>query len=402
MSVALKGKPVRRRGVVLMLVLGAVALLTVLAVEIASRSQRDTLRARRVERELALERGVSSGVAVAEALLRKRLASATGPKLDVARIEPLEVEPEPGVRVWIRLDDESAKLKLPALRETGANGGTPIEPPAPPTPSSPPTNAPDTPNPQSISTAKQLARLFEALRRAEPDREAFWLDAEARVMKRAGNGRRPETDVEPGGTANTPEPTRSALPPAAPAPLLSLDGLRETGLSREAVFGAWPAELHDRSPRPLALCDVLTLFGDGRINLNAARKPVLFALDERYDEGLVERIVAWREALPPQVPGGNAPAAGFGALRDLERVEGIVQRGQNGQPGTNLLSRIQDRVGVETQTVSARILVRYAGRESDAVAFFELGNSAGDTANSSSSPRTERSVRILAVEELEP
>ncbi len=171
----------RRRGAALVLVLGAVAILAVVAVELASRASADSLRAARAERDAGFRRLIDSAGEVARGVLLEREPR----EFDTARDawgREVTLTLGEGERAVLRLEDESGKLNF---ARTWTH----------------PTEA--------IEIRRRAARVFEYLRRREPGRVRELREAESKVLSRLSYG----------------------------APLLTLDGLREGGLDADAVFG---------------------------------------------------------------------------------------------------------------------------------------------------------------------
>jgi len=141
-------------------------------------------------------------------------------------------------------------------------------------------------------------------------------------------------------------------------PLYSLDGLRETDLELYDLFGSD------------GLSRVLTCFGDGKINLNTAPKPVLASLDPEFNDALVDRISAYRGKREGE-PGSYRP---FEETRDLMLVEGIVNRsvGADGQLriDRNLFEKVQGLVTVQSTCFSVCIEGSIDGRRREAWVFF--------------------------------
>lgn len=305
------------RGAALLLVLGAVAILSILAVELSHRSKLDVSRTERASREATFRRVFDSGIEIAKGLLTEgRKAEGfdfSGDKWN----RTVTADLDKGQRVTVRMADESGKLNL--LKAIDPTSGAKMR--------------------------KSLARLFAYLRKSDSEREQQWKDAEAAIAKRLsleGN--------------------------APPQPIYTLDALREAGIPAELIFGR-----ADNAPEIVSLCDLLTTFGDGRVNLNTAPKAVLYALDDEYDESLVENINLWRGTLDSEIK-ADGDIKPFKSARDLEFVNGIVQRSViDGTPVVvkNLFLKVQDSVSVQSACFSARIHAQVDGRQRSAWAFFE-------------------------------
>jgi hypothetical protein len=281
------------RGAALVLVIGAVAILLIISVEMASWASADSLRTARGRREGAFRRLLNSSGELGRGLLVEREPAAFhfwG--------EPWNVEHRitlgPGEVASLRLADESGKLNI--ARAWTAPGERDL-------------------------VRIRLSRLFGYLRRHEPLRDGEWKEAEQGLLRRMED---PET-------------------------LLSLDGLRETGLRAPTLFG--PDGLHR----------FLTCHGDGRINLNTAPRAVLFALGEAFDEALVDRIAAYRGS-GQGAPGAYRP---FEDPRDLMLVDGIVTRlFVDGQPRVlrNLFDENAGVLGVSSTAFSIRVEAEVSDR----------------------------------------
>lgn len=353
----------QRRGVVLLLVLGAVAVLAALAVEVAHRSQMDVSRAARMGRDAAFRRAFDSGLAAAKGLLAEKRASANCDYFGDGWHKELRLELAPGERVALRLQDESGKLSLQKVAGPGDG---------------------------AVFARKSLGRLFAHLRKNDPQREREWDVAEDALRKRLGIEDEPKDGLKK-------DERHPAKPPAEPpkvSPLYTLDGLREASIPVEIVFGQ--GDFQNPFPGRPALCDVLTTFGDGLINLNTAPVAVLYSLDEEYDERLVERIVSWRgQSLDTNAESGFRP---FRQTKDLEFVDGVVQRAVvDGRPQVikNLLLKVQTRVTVRSRCFSVRMLAEADGRTRMGWGFFEVPSATEDGTPA-------EGIRLLAFEEIEP
>ena len=328
----------RDRGVVLLFVMAVVAVLSLIAVELASWAGVDVLLASRVGREAAFRRLSDSGVAVGRALLREPEA-APYDFLGERWNEGARFSLGPEETVDVRVADESGKINV-ALGARGPGGASGL--------------------------GRALGRLFEYLRRYEPGRTEELRDVEARVRSRLGLLPAKDGEVAP-----------------KPEPLVTLDGLREAGLSAEQVFGE------------RGLARFLTTQGDGRVNLNTAPRPVLYALDDDLDAGLVDRIVAYRG--DPEGKRGVYKA--FEDVKDLRLVDGVVERHtfeSQTKVVRDLFSKISSRITVRSTAFSVRVRSRVAGRERETWSFFEPGREerAGEK------PR--RTLKALAYEEILP
>lgn len=319
-----------------MLVLGAIAILSILAIELSHRARLDISQASRARRDAAYRRAFSSGLEIAKGLL---LEGRTNPGFDYLG-DPwnreISATLDRGITLNIKVVDESGKLNI--LQAVG-NGDN------------------------AEKMRKALVRLFKHLHHLEPRRTKEWDEAEGALFKRLN--------------------LKEKQPPA---PLYTLDGLREEGLSRELLFGG-------TQPEAMALCDCLTTFGLGRININTAPAPVLYALDSGLEWSTVDEIIQWRGGKGQGFTGSHRP---FRQVKDLEMVNGIVQKQMiNGQLHVtqNILLKIQDQICVNSGTYSVRIQAEAAGHSRVAWGFFELSGPLG---------ATQESLNLVAYEEIAP
>lgn len=358
-----------RRGAVLLLVLGAVAILTVLAVELAHRASVDTGRSSRSSRAASFRRAFDSGLEIARGLLLEKRKEPGFDYWGDGWNSIVRAELESEIQVVVRVADESGKLNL--VKAMGTGEGT-------------------------VRARKMLARIFEYLRRHEPERTKQWEQVETSVRKRIGwEEAEQKVDEIRGAQAGR-------MPALRPAPLYTLEGLREAGVPMEVIFGKRSLDFGKGNvggerpgwPRSdgCALCDLVTTFGDGAVNLNTAPEGVLYALDEEFTEEVARNIAGWRGGSPE-----TAEAAAFRPFRhvtDLELVEGIVKRASiDGRPTItkNLLQKVQARVTVLGRCFSAHLEAQVDGRTRQAWGFFEATPGGPET-----------TVKLVAYEEIEP
>jgi type II secretory pathway component PulK len=287
----------------LLLVLAAVALLTVLAVELASRASADSLRAARAARDGAFRRLFDSGAETARGFLAESEPSRIS-YWGQAWNREIRYSLAAGQDAIARVADDSGKLNIARAIAF-----------------------PD----ESLAIRDSVRRVFDYLARHDSKEARIWKDLEDRVLRRLSSRE----------------------------PLLSLDGLRETGIELSQVFGSD------------GLSRYLTCFGDGLINLNTAPRAVLAALDTEFDDAMVERIVGYRG----KREGGPGAYKPFEEPQDLMLVEGIVNRtvGADGQLriARNLYEKVQGLVTVKSACYSARIEATVDGRVREAWAFFK-------------------------------
>jgi type II secretory pathway component PulK len=320
-----------RRGAVLLLVLGAVAVLTILAVEVAARANHEVRSTARLARAEGWRRGFDSGLEVAKALLtqRRKVPGLDHPGEGWGRSVHFDLGI--GERVILQVADESGKLNLNQMAQPGADGAR---------------------------ARKMVGRLFEYLARKDPGQAEAFKGIYQALLRRLA----PAPDKKNG----------SGL--GAFSPLLTLDCLRTEGLSATLIFGSG-ANRTDPSGNSLPedlkirLCDQLTAFGPGTVNINTA-PGVLYALDEELTEELAERIVARR--------GGGTKIADFHPFlrtQDLELVPGMLERAQiDGETRVvkNIFLKIRDQVTVFSRCFSARVEASAAGRWRQAWGLFEV------------------------------
>lgn len=329
----------RPRGAVLLLVLGAIVILSILAVELAHRANLAGAHATRTAREASFRRAFNSGLEVSKTLIIEgRPSSFQG--YDTTSdpwAKPLTVDMGDREHVTIQLSDESAKLNV--LKAMGTSD-------------------------EAVRYRKSLARLLAYLRKTDDGNAQHWDAIEQALKTRLGID------------SNT-----------TPDALYTLDGLREAGIGKDVLFGS----VSDATAGQKPLSAYLTTWGDGRVNLNTALAPVLYALDDEYSEDLVAQIESWR---------GNAstpsdPATAFKSPKDLELVPGIVQHATvDGQTQVvhDLYTNVQDRVAVKSACISARIVAEINGERRMAFGYFEVAQLAGSA----------QQLKLLAYEEVEP
>lgn len=168
------------RGAVLLLVLGAVAILAIVAVELAGRASTETLRGTRASREAAFRRLFDSGIEIARSLLAAS-ESETSDHWGEAWNSRVDFALGPGESATVHLADESGKINIArAISHPG----------------------------EAASIRRKLGRLFEYLRKNEDAEPEASREIESRVLERLKSR----------------------------APLLTLDGLREVNLTPGQIF----------------------------------------------------------------------------------------------------------------------------------------------------------------------
>jgi type II secretory pathway component PulK len=330
----------KSRGAALLLVLGAMAILAVLAVELSQRANLDVSRAGYHHRLARFRMGFNAGVEVARASLAQRREGSAdhfgAGWQNLVRVELTDTD-----WVEIRISDESGKLQIPPLPIVQST---------------------------SIAFKASLNRLFDSLCRVEPRREAEWRETEKRLLIRTGLS--PDT-VQ------------------APRPLLTLDALREAGIDRQIVFGDNTPEGESRA---LALCDVLTTFGDGKININTANAAVLYAMDEELMESMAQGIVSKRGTTSSD---GSVKHNAYQKTAEIEAIDGIVVREMvDGQLKEirNLHTKLASKLSVQSACFSVRMTVSIDKQKREAWAFLIAPN-AGSVAGKAA-------AHVIAFEEI--
>lgn len=338
----------RKRGAVLILVLGAVAILSILAVQMTHRSHMDVISADRTERESDFRRAFDSGVAIAKGLIAEGRASRGYDFKGDAWHRTITAECGEGVKISVYVEDECGKFNLQSLAGDAGSSG---------------------------QARKALSRIIEYLARQEPKAKDVLEAAGKSILEHFG-----KQGPGPGSTNDS-------------EPLYTLDGMRAFGIPGTLIFGR-PSSAG--SAPDIALCKVLTVWGDWRINLNTAPKAVLYSLDSEFDEELVERIAVWRGENATDV---NASYRPFKQTKDLELVEGIVQRVREGEQWKtlkNLHAKVADRLTVRSTVYSARLVAEVNGRTRQAWAIFQVGPGGADA------EQQLKTMKLLAYEEIEP
>lgn len=287
------------RGSVLVLALLVIATLTGLAVAFSGTARtevnlaafsRDGLRAEALARagvEAALQR-----IAADEDLEKDHLEEDWS-RFDPAAL-PLELPPE--ARLTGRVLDEAGKLNLNRLRDE--SGG--IE----------------------EAWSERVERLFDLLGLDRVARESLfdWLDADD--VKRLD------------GAETFFYAERDAPHPCANNLLLSPGQVRLVqGLGADEGWG---------EERPSSLLELVTVYSDGKINVNTAPVEVLESLDGELDRSLAEAVADRRADMP------------FQAVEEVREVPGMEEA---------VFGRIQDLLTVKSSVFD----LRFEGRWGDAV-----------------------------------
>lgn len=330
----------RPRGAVLLLVLGAIAILSILAVELAHRANLASANATRTARDASFRRVFNAGMEVSKGLIIEgRPSSSQG--YDTASdpwAKPVKIDTGDREHLTVQLFDESAKLNI--LKAIGTTD-------------------------EAVRYRKSLARLLAYLRKTDDGNAQHWDAIELALKTRLG--------IDNGV--------------ATPDVLYTLDGLREAGIGKDLLFGSTSDANVDQKP----LSAYLTTWGDGRVNLNTATAPVLYALDDEYNDDLIAQIESWRGNLT--APTDTITA--FKTTKELELVPGIIQRATvdgHTQIVRDLYTIVQDRVAVKSACISARIIAEINGERRMAFGYFEVTPLTGSA----------QQLRLLAFEEVEP
>jgi general secretion pathway protein K len=204
-----------------------------------------------------------------------------------------------------------------------------------------------------------LLRLVKLAREREEDAEEE-LDPEKVVERIVDWARKGET-----GQRSAPGEQRAGEEAADLRLITIAELLFLEGITHRMVFGEKPAPgeeeeeaaesasedsldaEEEEEEENIPLADVLTVHGDGRVNINTAPKEVLMALHEGITEEVADKILEAREAEPgaegedgsapppptaPPPPGDGAAsedptaAKGFQTVAELRSVEGMVQQ----------------------------------------------------------------------------
>jgi type II secretory pathway component PulK len=303
----------KRKGVVLVLVLGAVAILTIVAVELAHRSSLDISRQSRISKAVSTRIAFQSGIEVAKALIYEKRGNNGYNTLADEILRPMETTLD-GSLIRVQLSDEAGKLNVSEMHLKTE---------------------------QAIRARRSLERIFEWLCLNDSDRAESWKKVRETILVGLAS-------AENNGA------------------LFTLDDLRSFGVEREYIFGDVE---HPFAP---ALYQFLTVYSEKRINLNTAPKAVLYGLDSEFESALVNDIDQWRGSNVE----GTGSIRPFKTTKDLEQVPGIVVRSQvSGELKVvkNLLSAIQDSVTVSGRYYSARIDVTVDGRQHLGFAIIDAG-----------------------------
>lgn len=143
---------------------------------------------------------------------------------------------------------------------------------------------------------------------------------------------------------------------------------RETDLTDpfETLEEAALAEEEEEKPVPLA--EVLTVFGDGRINVNTAPRALLLAMHPAMTEELADAIEDARSTPPetsqgaqagatppPGADAGEAPPPGFRNLNALREIEGMVDASKT--PPLDIVEDIGSYLKVKSAVFKVRVIV---------------------------------------------
>lgn len=304
-----------RRGAVLLLVMGAVALLAILAVEVSHRAKMDVSRTSRESQNLAFERCFFSGRELAKGLLTEGREKGWDSKAG-AWSKSFAVELNAGERIRVSIADEAGKLNILQLINSA---GTRL------------------PRPDSLD------RLFDYLKTEDSRRREYWERMGLKVRERLDGARQYE--------------------------MFTLDGLREAGLTRAEVFGGYPAqELTsgiEKSQSAFPLCELLTVVGEGKFNLNTASKAVLFSMEPRITQAQVEQIALYRG------DASEGDIVPFQRKEELGNVPGFTAQTSN-DAAASLWRSVQEKVDVKSKYFSVRMLAEVQGKTREAWCYLEV------------------------------
>ena len=313
---------IRQRGAVLLLVLGAIAILSILAVQLAHRANLANASASRAGTEANFRRMFTSGLEISKCLISTGRSTQGYDTASDPWTKLTQVDTGPREHLKVQLCDESGKLNFQKFAGTTDD---------------------------AARFKKAMARLLDYLHKTDEANDRHWDEVGAAMRVRLGIDKADSV-----------------------APIYTLDGFREAGIAKEILYG----NMGDEPAHAACLYDFLTPFGDGRINLNTAPAPVLSALDEEYSDDVVAQILSWRG----NANGGNDAAQPFKTASELEQVPGIVERttvdGKT-QVVKDLYLKIQDQVSVQSTCISARLIADINGQRRMAFAYFEVLSGAG-------------------------
>jgi type II secretory pathway component PulK len=133
------------------------------------------------------------------------------------------------------------------------------------------------------------------------------------------------------------------------------------------------AEEEEEEKEPIPLAEVLTVWGDGQINVNTAPLILLWALHPQMTEELAEAIDEKRREIPgtgeedgepaaPQVqPGEEGEAVEKPGIRSIDvirEIEGIVDEGKT--PPLDIHKDVKDYLKVKSEVFRVRVVVKNA------------------------------------------
>lgn len=241
-----------RRGMVLVLTLGVLALMIALTVQFIESARLHAGFMANWERTRELQLTASSGISLGTRVLLYELDKNSYSYPGRLDIPPLDPYQDGTVAVAASVEDEDAKFKLTTLvSDNGLRSDTAYE---------------------------SFVRLLQALELKQElaDRIVDWMDKDSGA---AQNGS--ETDVRN-------------------APLKSVEEL--------LMIPGVEQQVYDK------LKPYVTVFGSGRININSADAPVLMSLSDSISRELAQRVISSREQSPFKSTSDITKVAGFETL----------------------------------------------------------------------------------------
>ncbi|MCU0722185.1 MAG: general secretion pathway protein GspK [Planctomycetes bacterium] len=343
----------RRRGIALILCFLVLTLLSVVVLELVYTAQVERSLARNSRDGLENETAARSGAELAAAILAEEWGTFDSPEAEWAR-ERSGI-PAGGAELSFSVADEEGKLNL----------GLVVHPD------------------EAVRTWARAAlrRLLELAREGTDDPEEPSAEAMMEAIVKWGERGEAKEGLKPGGGGLMQEDkVRRFL---TLRELLFLEGfteslvfgerktageeakdLRSRAGERGLAFGdagsleelatSLDEEAAGAAKEAVPLADVLTVWGDGKVNLNTAPLPVLQALHPSMTADLVAKLDQKRREIPkpPEGAGAGVPPA----ADELRQIEGFVDTSKT--PPVDLATALKDRVKVKSSVFRVRIVVK--------------------------------------------
>jgi type II secretory pathway component PulK len=316
----MKGHPGKRRGIALVLAVVVLAILVVVVLQLVFTTRVEMALARNGRDDQELSKGADAVLQLACLYIEKDDAAAwdTGDSPWAQKKSGIRLG---AVEADFEIRDEAQKLNIRLLLSKNEKVKTWAE--------------------EALLRLVKLARGYEE-DTEEPDPEEI-VERIVEWVRKGETGR----GSDPGGARAGEEGAERRL--ISIAELTFLDGI-----TREMVFGVpgseeeeeeeeeddtFDRDEEEEDPKNIALAEVLTVWGDGRVNINTACREVLMALHPGITREVAGNIISHREeeagedeeAPPPPSPGeGGAedPTAEkwFQTVAELRTVEGMIQQ----------------------------------------------------------------------------